>query len=185
MLDKRMSDSSWKNISATFCICGQNFGQATPATYGTMEAPAKENMAYDADNDEYTCYGGRKLPYKRTKKKKSSNGYISTVRVYECKDCSGCAYRGKCTKSQVWNRRIEVNVRLDELKKEARENLLSEVGLALRKRRCIEPEYVFGRVKWCWGFRRFLLRGMEKVKVEWGLLCMAHNISRLAIIWGA
>ncbi len=74
---------------------------------------------------------------------------------------------------------------MDELKKEARENLLSEVGLALRKRRCIEPEYVFGTVKWCWGFRRFLLRGMEKVKVEWGLLCMAHNISRLAIIWEA
>ncbi|WP_418790647.1 transposase [Phosphitispora sp. TUW77] len=57
-----------------------------------------------------------------------------------------------------------------------------ELGLALRKRRCIEPEYVFGRIKWCWGFKRFLLRGLEKVKVEWGLLCMAHNISKLATI---
>jgi len=56
------------------------------------------------------------------------------------------------------------------------------VGIALRKRRCIEPEYVFGRVKWCWGFRRFLLRGIEKVKVEWGLLSIAHNISRLVVI---
>ncbi|MHB9094643.1 MAG: hypothetical protein ACYC21_08215 [Eubacteriales bacterium] len=39
--DKRMSDSSFRKISATSCICGQNFGQATPATYGTMEALAK------------------------------------------------------------------------------------------------------------------------------------------------
>jgi len=68
------------------------------------------------------------------------------------------------------------------VKQEARENLMSEVGIALRKMRCIEPEYVFGRVKWCWGFRRFLLRGIEKVKVEWGLLSIAHNISRLAVI---
>lgn len=142
----------------------------------------KENMAYDVEKDEYTCFYGKKIKYLRTIKRKSSNGYSSQIRIYECEDCSDCPYREKCTKSKEWNRRIEVNVRLEELKQEARENLMSEVGIALRKRRCIEPEYVFGRVKWCWGFRRFLLRGIEKVKVEWGLLSIAHNISRLAVI---
>ena len=143
----------------------------------------KENMVYDAERrDEYTCFHGRRLKYLKTIKRKSSNGYSSQIRIYECEGCSDCPYREKCTKSKEWNRRIEMNVRLEELKQEARENLMSEVGIALRKRRCIEPEYVFGRVKWCWGFRRFLLRGIGKVKVEWGLLSIAHNISRLAVI---
>jgi len=59
---------------------------------------------------------------------------------------------------------------------------MSEDGIAFRKKRCIEPEFVFSRVKWCWGYKRFLLRGIEKVEVEWGLLCMAHNLARVASI---
>ena len=117
-------------------------------------------MTYDAENDIYTCYYNKKLTYIKTVKRKSSTGYTSQVRIYECEDCTGCPHREKCTKSKDWNRRIEVNVRLDELKQEARKNLMSEAGVALRKRRCIEPEYVFGRIKWCWGFKRFLLRGI-------------------------
>ncbi|WP_418791688.1 IS1182 family transposase [Phosphitispora sp. TUW77] len=142
----------------------------------------RENMVYDAENDQYICYEHKKLKYIKTVKRKSTTGYESHVRVDECEDCTGCTNRESCTKSKYWNRRIEVNVRLEELKQEARENLTSELGLALRKRRCIEPEYVFGRIKWCWGFKRFLLRGLEKVKIEWGLLCMAHNISKMATI---
>lgn len=99
----------------------------------------KENMAYDAEKDEYTCFHGRKLNNLKTIKRKSSSGYSSQLRVYECEDCSECPHREKCTKSKEWNRRIEVNVRLEELKQEARQNLMSEVGIALRKRRCIEP----------------------------------------------
>jgi len=43
----------------------------------------------------------------------------------------------------------------------------------------VEVESVFGRLKHDWGFRRFRLRGLEKVKVEWGLLCMAHNLATM------
>ena len=126
----------------------------------------RENMTYDVDNDIYVCHNRKKLTFIKTVKRKSTAGYISFVRVYECEDCTGCISREVCTKSKGWNRRI----------------ITSEPGIAFRKRRCIEPEYVFGRIKWCWGFKRFLLRGLEKVKVEWGLLCIAHNISRVATI---
>jgi hypothetical protein len=30
-------------------------------------------------------------------------------------------------------------------------------------------------------FRRFMLRRLKKVDIEWGLLCMAHNLRKLAI----
>jgi transposase len=44
------------------------------------------------------------------------------------------------------------------------------------------PEPVFGQIKQARGFRQFLLRGLDKVKDEWGLVCVAHNLTKL---WAA
>lgn len=41
----------------------------------------------------------------------------------------------------------------------------------------VEP--VFGQIKQCRGFRQFLMRGLEKVKGEWSLICLTHNILKL------
>jgi hypothetical protein len=41
----------------------------------------------------------------------------------------------------------------------------------------VEP--VFGQIKECLGFRRFLLRGIENVTSEWSLVCTAHNLRKL------
>ena len=42
------------------------------------------------------------------------------------------------------------------------------------------PEPAFGQIKQARGFRQFLLRGVEKVAAEWGFVCVAHNILKLA-----
>jgi transposase len=41
----------------------------------------------------------------------------------------------------------------------------------------VEP--VFGQIKQARGFRQFLLRGLDKVRVEWSLVCLTHNILKL------
>jgi transposase len=41
-------------------------------------------------------------------------------------------------------------------------------------------ESVFGQIKQARGFRQFLLRGTEKVRAEWALICTAHNLTKLA-----
>ena len=41
----------------------------------------------------------------------------------------------------------------------------------------VEP--VFGQIKQGRGFRQFLLRGLEKVKGEWSLICTGHNLLKL------
>jgi transposase len=46
------------------------------------------------------------------------------------------------------------------------------------RKQVVEP--VFGQIKECMGFRRFLMRGIEKVKREWSLICTAHNLRKLA-----
>lgn len=55
---------------------------------------------------------------------------------------------------------------------------MSPEGLQRRSRRPIEPESVFGNIKANKQFRRFLLRGKEKVEIEVGLLSLAHNLSK-------
>ena len=42
------------------------------------------------------------------------------------------------------------------------------------------PEPVFGQIKQARGFRQFLLRGFEKVRAEWAIVCTAHNLLKLA-----
>jgi transposase len=41
------------------------------------------------------------------------------------------------------------------------------------------PEPVFGQIKEARGFRQFLLRGFEKVRCEWAIVCTAHNLLKL------
>ncbi len=46
------------------------------------------------------------------------------------------------------------------------------------RKQIVEP--VFGQIKQARGFRQFLLRGVEKVRAEWALICTAHNLLKLA-----
>jgi IS5 family transposase len=55
----------------------------------------------------------------------------------------------------------------------------TSAGQALYKLRQQTVEPVFGIIKEAMGFRRFLLRGLEKVSVEWTLVCLAYNVKRL------
>ena len=55
----------------------------------------------------------------------------------------------------------------------------SPAGQALYSRRKVIVEPVFGQIKEARGFRRFLLRGLAKVRGEWRLVCLGHNLLKL------
>ena len=46
-----------------------------------------------------------------------------------------------------------------------------------KRKGMIEP--IFGQIKHARGFRQFLLRGLEKMRGEWRLLCLTHNLLKL------
>jgi hypothetical protein len=60
-----------------------------------------------------------------------------------------------------------------------RYRLRTQAGRALYKLRQQTVEPVFGIIKEVMGFRRFMLRGLEKVSLEWTLVCLAYNFKRL------
>jgi transposase len=57
--------------------------------------------------------------------------------------------------------------------------LLTKAGAAIYAARKGIVEPVFGQIKEVRGFRRFSLRGLEKVKAEWALVCATHNILKM------
>ena len=57
--------------------------------------------------------------------------------------------------------------------------LMTRAGRAIYARRKIIVEPVCGQIKQAQGFRQFLLRGAEKVRSEWALVCATHNVLKL------
>jgi transposase len=57
--------------------------------------------------------------------------------------------------------------------------LCTPEGRALYARRKVIVEPVFGQIKGARGFRRFLLRGVEKINGEWRLVCLTHNLLKV------
>lgn len=139
-----------------------------------------ENLPYNPETDSFICRNGKQLIHVGKRKYVTEAGYETVRDYYRCEDCNGCPYAAEC-KSTEKARTIRVAHRLNELKKVANANLCSEKGLELRSKRVVEVEQVFGRIKGCWSFRRFYLRGADKVKIEWGLLAIAHNITKMAL----
>lgn len=45
------------------------------------------------------------------------------------------------------------------------------------RKQVVEP--VFGQIKHARGFRQFLLRGLDKVRGEWAMVCTVHNLTKL------
>ncbi len=57
--------------------------------------------------------------------------------------------------------------------------LQTKAGRAVYAARKTMVEPVFGQIKQARGFRQFLLRGLVKVRGEWALVCLTHNILKL------
>lgn len=145
-----------------------------------------QNFKYDEEKDEYLCANNERLVFKFEQKRKSDNGYESTIRVYESQDCSGCPHREICVKSEnpEANRKININRKLNAFKEKAKQNLNSEIGHEMRSLRPVEVESVFGDIKGNFGMRRFSLKGVEKVSIEWALHSIAHNMRKMATLMG-
>ena len=138
-----------------------------------------ENLPYDPEQDEFTCPANQRLTYRGTRRERTENGYWTELRHYEATGCNACPLKPECTRAKG-NRHMRVSFRLRRFREQARNNLLSEHGKALRVQRNVDVESVFGQVKHNLHFRRFSLRGLEKVKTEWALVCIAHNMRKLA-----
>ena len=135
-------------------------------------------LYYNADGDYYVCPMGQHMKRIGTVRSKTESGYVTESAQYKAQRCEGCPLRGSCFKAKG-DRIIEVNHRLNEYRRKARERLTSEDGVRHRGRRCIEPEAVFGQMKYNMAYKRFRHFGMDKVKMDFAFFAIAFNLKKM------
>jgi transposase len=136
------------------------------------------NLEYDAVKDQYQCPAGN--PMKRTgNRQKKENGLLKTYAIYKARGCKNCPLREACHK-QKGNRIIHVNHKGRKFRDQAYDRLKTDQGIIYRKKRAADVEPVFANIKHNKNFKRFLLKGIDKTEIEWGLLCIAHNLKKIA-----
>jgi transposase len=92
-------------------------------------------------------------------------GYIATERLQHDE------YKQPCPKGPL----PKNATRVDRM----RRKLKTQAGKAVYAARKSMVEPVFGQIKQARGFRQFLLRGIDKVRGEWSLVCLTHNVLKL------
>jgi len=153
-------------------IPDQNFKKAQKQQYHTYH---EENFKYDRNKDSYLCPEGKALtPHKIRRSNTSYRKWRQTI--YKASDCQACRNRRLCTKQpQRTIVREDRRILLDQM----RERLFSPEGRGKYKKRLYATEPVFGNIKHNLGYRYFLLRTLKKVKGEFKLMCIGHNLKKM------
>lgn len=139
---------------------------------------AKSCFVYDEESDTYHCPMGRPLDYKETKKDQRG-GVTVSQRVYRCADCAGCVLAGECLDPKAKRGRTVHRDEHEPLREKMAAKLQTPEGKAVYNQRMHIAETPFAIIKNILGVRRFLLRGLEKVRTEWLWVCTAYNMRKL------
>lgn len=141
---------------------------------------SKDKFRYQADGDYYECPANQQLHYHRTT---TVNGKTATLTAlyYKGTTCPSCAFQKQCATSKTGYRQITRYAEYDPYREIIDQKLQTDEGKALMRHRATDVEPVFGQMKQNI-FRRssFLLRGKHKVKGEFCLACITHNIKKIA-----
>ena len=137
------------------------------------------NFYYNEETDVMYCPMGQRMKRLSDAKRITDNGFVQTISRYRARNCNGCPLRCRCHRGRS-ERIVQVNHRLRKIKEREREKLLSDEGLKYRSQRPQDVEAVFGNLKNNKHFKRFHLRGLKKVEIEFGLLAIARNLAKVA-----
>jgi transposase len=132
----------------------------------------KSNFQYDQTRDVYICPEGRNLRRYQELKRQGKPPFV----IYRGESCRGCAVKEVCTTGPA--RRITRDGR-ERLVEVMREKLRSEEGREIYKKRLYTVEPVMGDLKWNRMKPALSLRGLEKVRGEFCLMCLVHNVKKI------
>jgi transposase len=140
---------------------------------------SKESFHYDEAADRYVCPQGEELSPSAKSKTKGPyhNRQITTYRTKRGV-CSQCSKKELCTEDKKRGRAI-MRDGYEECRERMRAKLVTDHGRSLYgKRKCI-VEPVIGQIKTRSSFNQFLLRGIQKVQIEWKIAATAHNLLKI------
>jgi len=137
----------------------------------------QDTLHYNAEGNYYVCPIGQHMKQIAVTMETSASGMTKEMSHYQSPNCTDCPLRGPCFKADG-NRVIRVSHEWQRLRKKAQAKLISPDGHQIYKQRSTDIEPVFGDIKANKKFRRFLLRSLIKVDIEFGLVALGHNMKK-------
>ncbi len=119
----------------------------------------------------------------QTKRVLVDSGYDNTAQIHQMEKVYGaivyCPPEKSKREAKPGARETKARRRTKEFREGMKACMRGEFGRSSQTLRATTVEPVFSWIKTTLGFRRFQLRGMEKVRLEWDLVCLVHNLSLL------
>ncbi len=137
----------------------------------------KEAFIYDDEQDCYFCPMGRKLVLAR-RLRPAGRRHDVEVAEYMCENCAGCPLAQRCLSRNAKRRRVSRD-QFEPYREDLYERMNTDEAKEIYRRRAPAAEGVFGYIKHGMGVRQFLLRGLNKVRIEWLWVCAAYNVRRM------
>jgi len=140
------------------------------------ESPySKDKFVYDEKTDCFICPQGQVLTCKGVYK-----GNNDTTRyAYYSTGCHKCSHQVECAgKNRV---KVITSLGYEAERKRMDAKMQSKEGIKEYRKRGETVEWPFGNIKQNMRFKEFMTRGIENVKNEHNLICMAHNFK---VMWG-
>lgn len=134
------------------------------------------HFKYRSETDSYTCPNNEELKFRKVREDKRRGQKFKEYRTDACKSCT---FQKQCCPKKAARRVISREQRQD-LRDEMKERLNSEEGKKIYQRRLHPVESIFGQLKFNQGYTYFLLRGIEFVKAEFTIMCLSHNLLKMA-----
>lgn len=142
----------------------------------------KSAFVYDEAKDEYRCPAGQTLVFLRTSRDQKKWGTAERRQYGGCAACLGCPQAAACCKESAKGRVVSRD-QYEDHRGRLRQRMATQEGSDLYKRRKHTVEPRIGHIKHNLGVRRFLRRGLQKVKTEWSMVCTAVNLGILLSHW--
>ncbi|HEY4173430.1 MAG TPA: IS1182 family transposase [Rhodopila sp.] len=142
----------------------------------------KSAFTYDLPNKAYRCPAGVSLTVLRHSADRKTWGVAHRTQYGGNPACASCQYAKQCCANPAKGRTINRD-QYEDHRDRMRQKMASDQGRARYKlrRQTVEPR--FGMLKAALGVRRFMHRSLDKVGVEFSLLCTAMNIKVLLREW--
>lgn len=139
-----------------------------------------QNWPYNEEDDYYIDYLGVRFSFYRYSVRKDRYGFKRDLKIYQADKIQLSSELDELAKtSSGRQRQIQVNQTWNYYKEKIKENLSSDEGQAVYRRRKYDVEPVFGRMKRDFGVRRTHLRGQKPVENDIGLVLMSMNLVKL------
>ena len=139
----------------------------------------KDRFRLSPDGNGLLCPADRELRTVKVETSVSHRGFKSDVTRFTCDHCQGCRFYEKCDLSNSADKIISRKMGNLREERKAMERLGKPLNRERLRRRCLEPEPVFGQLKHNHGYTRFRHFSKPKVRMDLGFELMALNLLKL------